>query len=37
MDKSHTILAHLFLDATKFEQHVCNYPKIVIGVNMLIF
>ena len=34
MDKSHTILAHLFLDATKFEQYVCNYPKIVIGVNM---
>ena len=34
MDKSHTILAHLFLDATKFEYFYCKYPKIVIGVNM---
>ena len=34
MDKSHTILAHLFLDATKFEHYYCKYPKIVIGVNM---
>lgn len=34
MDKSHTILAHLFLDANKFESYVCKYPKIVIGVNM---
>ena len=34
MDKSHTILAHLFLDATKFESYICKYPKIVIGVNM---
>lgn len=34
MDKSHTILAHLFLDATKFESYYCKYPKIVIGVNM---
>ena len=34
MDKSHTILAHLFLDANKFEYYFCKYPKIVIGVNM---
>ena len=34
MDKSHTILAHLFLDALKFEHFYCKYPKIVIGVNM---
>jgi len=34
MDKSHTILAHLFLDANKFESYMCKYPKIVIGVNM---
>ena len=34
MDKSHTILAHLFLDANKFEHYYCKYPKIVIGVNM---
>lgn len=34
MDKSHTILAHLFLDAIKFEHFYCKYPKIVIGVNM---
>ena len=34
MDKSHTILAHLFLEADKFEAYYCKYPKIVIGVNM---
>ena len=34
MDKSHTILAHLFLQADKFEYYYCKYPKIVIGVNM---
>jgi len=34
MDKSHTILAHLFLDAEKFEYFFCKYPKIIIGVNM---
>ena len=27
MDKSHTILAHLFLDAEKFEYYYCKYPK----------
>ena len=34
MDKSHTILAHLHLDASKFEYFFCKYPKIIIGVNM---
>ena len=34
MDKSHTILAHLFLDAEKFEYYFCKFPKIIIGVNM---
>ena len=34
MDKSHTILAHLFLDADKFEYYYCKYPRSVIGVNM---
>ncbi len=34
MDKSHTILAHLFLEASKFEHYYCAYPKIIIGVNM---
>ena len=34
MDKSHTILAHLHLDASKFEYYSCNFPKIIIGVNM---
>ena len=34
MDKSHTILAHLYLEADRFEQYYCKYPKIVIGVNM---
>lgn len=34
MDKSHTILAHLFLDANNFEEYFCKFPKIVIGVNM---
>ena len=34
MDKSHTTLAHLFLDAEKFEHYYCKYPKIIIGVNM---
>ena len=35
MDKSHTTLAHLWLDAEKFEQYYCKYPQIVVGVNML--
>jgi len=34
MDKSHTILAHLFLRAENFEFYDCKEEKIVIGVNM---
>ena len=34
MDKSHTILAHLFLGAENFEFFDCKESKIVIGVNM---
>ena len=34
MDKSHTILAHLFLAAPNFEYYDCKLDKIVIGVNM---
>ena len=34
MDKSHTILVHLFLKAENFEYYDCLYEKIIIGVNM---
>jgi len=34
MDKSHTILAHLFLEAKNFEFYECKQEKIIIGVNM---
>jgi proliferating cell nuclear antigen len=34
MDKSHTILAHLLLDAKNFEFYECKRDKIIIGVNM---
>ena len=34
MDKSHTILAHLFLHADNFEHYECKKEKIIIGVNM---
>ena len=34
MDKSHTILAHLFLRAENFELYECKKEKIIIGVNM---
>ena len=34
MDKSHTILVHLFLKAENFEFYECKYDKIIIGVNM---
>lgn len=34
MDNSHVVLAHLKLDACKFEHYHCD-GKIVIGVNML--
>ena len=34
MDKSHTILAHLYLPAANFESYECKKEKIIIGVNM---
>jgi proliferating cell nuclear antigen len=34
MDKSHTILAHLYLLAQNFEFYECKKEKIIIGVNM---
>jgi proliferating cell nuclear antigen len=34
MDKSHTILVHLFLAAQNFEVYECKKEKIIIGVNM---
>jgi len=34
MDKSHTILVHLFLAAHNFEFYQCKKEKIIIGVNM---
>ena len=34
MDKSHTILAHLYLNAENFEHYECKKDKIIIGVNM---
>ena len=34
MDKSHTILAHLSLEAQNFELYECKMDKIIIGVNM---
>ena len=34
MDKSHTMLAHLFLAAENFELYECSKEKIIIGVNM---
>ena len=34
MDKSHTILAHLFLEAQNFEFYECKKEKIIIVVNM---
>jgi len=34
MDKSHTVLVHLFLAAQNFEMYECKKDKILIGVNM---
>ena len=34
MDKSHTILVHLFLAAENFEEYECKKDKIIIGANM---
>ena len=35
MDKSHTILVHLFLKSENFEVYECKKDKIIIGVNLL--
>ena len=35
MDKTHTILVHLFMKAENFELYECNKEKIIIGVNMI--
>lgn len=35
MDKSHTILVHLLLNAVNFEFYECKKEKIIIGINML--
>ena len=37
MDKSHTMLVHLFLEADKFEFYECLRQRIIVGVNMLHF
>lgn len=34
MDKSQTILSYLRLEAEKFDDYYCAFPKIIIGVNM---
>ena len=34
IDKSHTILVHLYLAASNFEFYECKKEKIIIGVNM---
>ena len=34
IDKSHTMLAHMFLEAVNFELYECALDKIIIGVNM---
>jgi proliferating cell nuclear antigen len=34
MDKSHTILVHVFLASENFEFYECKKEKIIIGVNM---
>lgn len=34
MDKSHTILVHLYLPSQNFEFYECKKEKIIIGVNM---
>ena len=35
MDKTHTILVHLFLKAENFEFFECKQEKIIVGVNIL--
>ena len=35
MDKTHTILVHLFLKASNFEYYNLKHDKIIIGINMI--
>jgi len=35
MDKSHTVLAHVFLESQNFEVFECKKEKIIIGVDVL--
>jgi proliferating cell nuclear antigen len=35
MDKTHTILVHLYLAASNFEFYECKKEKIIIGANMI--
>ena len=35
MDSSNTVLIHMKLDSSKFEEYKCLQDKIIIGVNML--
>ena len=35
MDKSHTVLVHMHLNAENFEYYNCKKDKIIVGVNML--
>ena len=37
MDKTHTILVHLFLKAENFEFYECKYNKIVIWCKHVTF
>ena len=37
MDKSHTVLVYLNLEASKFEHYECKKEKIIIGLNMVHF
>lgn len=37
MDKTHTILIHLILNASNFEMYECKKDRILIAVNMLYF
>lgn len=37
MDKTQTILVHLFLNSENFELYDCKHDKIIIGVNMMHF
>lgn len=37
MDKSHTILVHMHLEASKFQEYECKKDKIIIGMNMVYF